>query len=127
MAFLVHIPALILSIEFFIAAAGRLVPALRTLHGRVYRKAQRTAPTLHPVIPFKDDVKRHMRYVGAWLLLTGVMLLLPFTRGSRATLGLVLFWTGAGAWSQWKCGMPYRVPILNAGLGMLVFWLERGS
>lgn len=125
MAILRHLPAVLLATELFIAAVGRLVPALRTFHGRVLRKSIRTAPALHPVVPYRDDVRAHMRYVGAWLLLTGVLIAAPATRGALATLGLVLFWTGAGAYSQWRCGMAYRVPVFNATLGVFVFWLER--
>ncbi|KAH6683499.1 hypothetical protein F5X68DRAFT_137455 [Plectosphaerella plurivora] len=126
MGFLRHVPAVLLASEFFIAAIGRLVPALRTFHGRVRRKSLLTAPALYPMVPFRDDVRAHMRYVGAWLLLTGLLVAIPATRGSRVTLGLVVFWTGAGAWSQWKCGMAYRVPVFNMALGALVFWLEQG-
>jgi hypothetical protein len=125
MGFLRHVPALFLATELFIAAIGRLVPALRTFHGKVRRKTLRTAPELYPVVPFRDDIQAHLRYVGTWLFVTGLLVAIPATRGARATLGLVLFWTGAGAWSQWRCGMAYRVPVFNAALGVLVFWLER--
>ncbi|KAL9945384.1 hypothetical protein D7B24_008236 [Verticillium nonalfalfae] len=119
------LPAIVLSLHFTIAAVARLSDALPTLHARTYRKTQLSAAKLYPIVPFKDDIPRHMRYVGAWYLLTAAMLAWPSTRGSLPTLGLVLFWTGAGAWSRAKSGLKFRLPLMNASLGVLVFVMGR--
>lgn len=59
------------------------------------------------------------------MIVTGVLLGLPQTRGKLPTLGLVLLWTRLGAYSQRKAGTTYWVPLCNAVLGSLVHWLEK--
>ncbi|ROT41904.1 hypothetical protein SODALDRAFT_286833 [Sodiomyces alkalinus F11] len=125
MGILIHIPSYILIVEFAVAAIARLTNALPLLHARTYRKSRLTAPFLYPIVPFQDDVPKHMRYVGAWMLLTSIMLACPATRGSIVTLGLVLFWTATGAWSQARLGMTCRVPIMNTCLAICVYLTER--
>ncbi|KAM0273986.1 hypothetical protein ACHAQH_008078 [Verticillium albo-atrum] len=127
LSFLAAFPAIILSLHFTVAAVARLSNALPTLRARTYRKTQLSAANLYPVVPFKDDIPKHMQYVGSWFLLTAAMLAWPATRGSLPTLGLVLFWTGAAAWSRAKSGMKFRLPVMNAILGVLVFLIERVS
>ncbi|KAF4552339.1 Hypothetical protein D9617_10g073200 [Elsinoe fawcettii] len=121
-----QIPAILLSLEFLLGGIGRLGPVpFPALHARVTAKNQCIAPLLYPLIPFKD-VERHNLWAGAWMCFTGLLLAVPGTRGTTGTLGLVLFWTGAGAWSQKRAGMPFWLPMVNAGLGGVVWGVERG-
>lgn len=124
-AFIVHLPSYILIVQFAVGAIARLTNTLPLLHARAYRKSRLSAPFLHPIVPFQNDVRRHMRYVGAWMLLTSIVLAYPATRGSAVTLGLVLFWMGAIAWCQVRLGMTCRVPILNTCLAVCVYLAER--
>lgn len=122
--YLTQVPVVVLSAEFLLGGIARVSSfPFHSLHQRVCVKNERIAPVLYPVIPFRD-VPRHNRWVGTWMTATGVLLAYPATRGTLLTLGLVLFWTGAGAYSQRKCNMPYWLPIVNATLGMVVWLLE---
>lgn len=58
------------------------------------------------------------------MIATGLLWAYPVTRSSSATLGLSLFWTGAGAYSQWKAGMPFWLPIVNFILSFVVRSVE---
>lgn len=122
--YLLQLPAIVLSAEFLLGGIGRASPfPFRSLHQRICKKNESIAPVLFPVVPFKD-VLRHNRWVGTWMIVTGFLLAYPKTRGSIPTLGCVLFWTGAGAYSQRKCNMPYWLPVVNATLGVIVWWIE---
>lgn len=124
-SFIKSIPAAILSFEFFFGGVGRVSPfPFRRLHEHINIKNASIAPILYPVVPFKD-VKNHNRWVGAWMIATGALLALPNTRGEIYTLGLVLFWTVAGAYSQSRARMPFWLPVCNSVLGCLVHWLGR--
>lgn len=119
------VPAIVLSIEFFIGGFPRVSPwPFRALHQKIYQKSIKTAPKLYPILVFRD-ARMQMIYIGLWMMSTGVLLATPNTRGSLGTLGLVYFWTGAGAWSQARTEMPYWLPVCNALLGTLVFIIDR--
>ncbi|KAH9909609.1 hypothetical protein F4778DRAFT_6328 [Xylariomycetidae sp. FL2044] len=118
------IPAYMLAFEYFLGAIPRIsaFPFL-ALHQRVYLKSKRTAPHLHPVFPFKDNVSWQMRYTGLLMAATGCLIASPRTRGSLFTLSMECFLNGAGFWSQWKAGLPYWLPLVNFGLGWVVWGL----
>lgn len=121
------IPAIVLSAEFILGGWIRASPwPLRAAHDRVCQKNIRIVPILYPVVPF-NDVTRHNVWVGTWMLVTGTLLASRACRGSKATLALVLFWTGAGAYSQWRAKMPFWLPICNTLLSVTVWWIENRS
>lgn len=120
-------PAVLLSAEFLIGGFLRISSwPFASLHERIYQKSTMTWSELYPIVPFKD-VRAHMAYIGIWMMGTGVLLALPQTQGSLITLGLVYFWTGAGAWSQARTQMPFWLPVCNAMLGTIVYVIERWS
>ena len=120
----VHLPAYILSAEYLLGGLIRASPfPFADAHERVNQKNAEIAPVLYPIVPFKDTVG-HNRWVGAWMIATGMCWCLPNTRARTATLALSLFWTSAGAWSQWKVGMPYWLPVVNFSLSWIAWYAE---
>lgn len=116
----------ILICEYILGGLPRLTSwPLTSLHAKIHRKSQLTAPYLYPVFPFcqQNQIKWHMSYVGALMLLEALLLTLPQTRYSLATLFMNAFLTGAGWWSQMKAGLPYWLPITNFFLGSLIFMM----
>lgn len=109
--------AWILTAEYLLGGTLRL-----SNHPRVVSKNTTIAPILYPLIPFRE-VRAHNLYVGAWMVLTGVLWGIPATRGWLGTLGLSLFWTGAGAWSQARAEMPFWLPIVNMGVSFGAWWV----
>lgn len=118
-----QIPAIILAAEYIL---GGLVRASRipfaSAHERVIKKNASIAPLLYPIVPF-EDVKNHNRYVGVWMIATGLLWANPESRLWLPTLGLSLFWTGAGWYSQARAGMSYWLPVTNFALSFVVYWL----
>ena len=118
-----QIPAIVLAAEYILGGLVRASPfPFAAAHERVVRKNASIAPLLYPIIPFRD-VENHNRWVGGWMIITGLLWAYPQTRSSLATLGLSLFWTGAGWYSQSRAGMPYWLPVVNFTLSFLVWWL----
>lgn len=124
------LPAMILTLEYFLGGLPRLssIPFAR-MHRRIHQKTLKTAPHLAPVFPFTDTrsnktVRWHMYFVGALMLLEGLLLALPRTRTTMPTFALSLFLPAAGAWSQKKAGLPFWLPITNFSLGLVVYYLE---
>lgn len=115
------LPALLLSAEYLLGGLIRVSPIpFSAAHSRVRAKNAQIAPILHPLVPFKD-VDAHNIYVGAWMILTGILWGWPGSRGSLVTLGCSLFWTGAGAYSQWRAGMPFWLPVVNFGVSWVAW------
>ncbi|KAF6802148.1 hypothetical protein CSOJ01_11803 [Colletotrichum sojae] len=118
---------IILAAEYLIGGWPRISPwPFKSLHERIYRKSQVTAPHLNPVYPFTDPrtIRLHMRYIGGLMVLEGF--LLAFTRTSGSVLALLLgcFLTSSGFWSQMRAGLPYWLPITNFVLGWVVWSLR---
>lgn len=123
-SYLLQLPAIILAGEFILGGLLRASSfPFKTAHEQVLQKNIKITPILYPIVPF-TDVVWHNRWVGGWMIATGTLLAHPRTRARLTTLGLVLFWTGAGAYSQAKADMPYWVPVVNAALGILVWSIE---
>lgn len=119
-----HVPAFILSAEYLLGGFVRVSPwPFPGVHDRVCRKNAKITPVLYPIVPFKN-VKSHNRWVGAWMMATGILWANPSTRRSPITLGLSLFWTAAGAYSQWRTGMPFWLPVVNFILSLVVWQVE---
>ncbi|KAK2014451.1 hypothetical protein LZ32DRAFT_197625 [Colletotrichum eremochloae] len=124
---LLAIPRVILAFEYFIGGIPRLGPwPFKSLHGRIYRKTQITAPHLGPVYPFTDprNIRLHMLCIGGLMIAEGFLLVLPQTRGTAATLFLGCFLTASGYWSQMQAGMPYWLPVTNFVLAWVVYSVE---
>ncbi|KAK1976394.1 hypothetical protein LZ30DRAFT_603585 [Colletotrichum cereale] len=124
---LLAVPRVILAIEYFIGGIPRLGPwPLKSLHGRIYRKTQKTAPHLRLVYPFTDphNIKLHMLCIGCLMIVEVFLLALPQTRGTVATLSLGCFLTASGCWSQLRAGMPYWLPVTNFALAWVVYLVE---
>lgn len=120
------IPAFLLSAEYLFGGLLRVSSwPFPELHERVLRKNAVIAPILYPIVPFRG-VQSHNRWVGSWMIVTGLLWAYPVTRGSLATLGLSLFWTGAGAYSQWRAKMPFGLPVVNFMLSFVVWSLHNG-
>lgn len=93
-----NLAAYVLATEFFIGGLPRLFPTLLPRVGdRIDRKYPGTVDALWPVIPIRNPVW-HRRFMGALMCAAGLALARPSTRGSKTTLGLVLFLTGCGAY-----------------------------
>lgn len=119
-----QVPRAILSAEFVFGGWVRVSSwPFKSINAQANRKNAVIAPILYPLVPFRDAVG-HNRWVGAWMIGTGVLLASRTWARSKATLALVLFWTSAGAWSQRKADMSYWLPIVNFSLGWLVWWIE---
>jgi hypothetical protein len=116
-----QIPTVVLSAEYLLGGLLRVSSwPFPNLHKRVLQKNTDIAPILYPIVPFQD-VKIHSRWVGSWMIITGLLWASTSTRGSLMTLGLSLFWTSAGAYSQWKAGMPFWLPCVNFVLSLVVW------
>ena len=112
----------IISAQLLLGGIVRVSPwPFRAAHEQVLEKNSTIAPLVYPLVPFKDAI-RHTRWVGSWFVVTGLALALPQTRGSIATLGLVLFWTGILAYSDRKANLPYWLPVCNAVLACAGWW-----
>lgn len=119
-----QVPAFVLSAEFILGGFLRVFSwPFPELHERVLRKNAVIAPILYPVVPFRG-VEGHNKWVGSWMIATGLLWAYPVTRGSSATLGMSLFWTGAGAYSQWKAKMPFWLPVVNFMLSFVVWTIQ---
>jgi hypothetical protein len=124
-SFLVNIPVYILTAEFFVGGIPRLSPfPLERLHGFILQKTQRTAPHIYPLIPIRA-VRPQMQAAGLLMCFTSLLLAMPKTRGGYGTLGMVLYLTGVGAYSQSRAGLKFWLPIVNATIGFVVFWIEK--
>lgn len=122
-----HLPALLLATEYLFGGLVRISSfPFPSIHDQVNRKNTSIVPILYPIVPFKT-VDAHNKWVGAWMMATGVLWAHPATRGSLATLGLSLFWTSAGAYSQRRASMPFWLPIVNFGLSWVAWWVENRS
>ncbi|OHF01202.1 hypothetical protein CORC01_03517 [Colletotrichum orchidophilum] len=127
---LLAIPRILLAFEYFVGGIPRLGPwPFKTLHERIYRKSQITAPYLQPLYPFTGQrtIKLHMQYIGALMVTEGFLLALPQTRGGIFALVLGCFLTASGYWSQMRADMPYWLPVTNFGLAWVVWYIENRS
>ncbi|CAI0642792.1 unnamed protein product [Colletotrichum noveboracense] len=127
---ILSVPRIVLTIEYFIGGWPRISSwPFKSLHERIYRKSQITAPHLHPVYPFTDPrtTKLHMQYIGVLMVMEGFLLAFPWTRASVVTLFLGCFLTSSGYWSQMRSGMPYWLPVTNFLLAWVVWGLENGN
>lgn len=122
--FVAKVPALLVSAGYLFGGYVRLSPwPFSATHELVRQKAAVVAPILYPLIPFRD-ITGHNRWMGTWLLSTGALVANPATRGSRATLALVLFWSSTILYGEWKAGMAIWFPVFNIGLGLASWWIE---
>lgn len=118
---------IILAAEYFIGGWPRISPwPFKSLHQRIYRKSQMTAPHLHPVYPFTDPrtIRLHMRYIGTLMVAEGFLLAFPQTSGSAFALLLGSFLTSSGFWSQMRAGLPHWLPATNFVLGWVLWSLH---
>lgn len=124
------LPIIILTLEYFLGGLPRLSAfPFGRMHRRIHQKTLRTAPHLAPLFPFTDVrsgrvVRWHMAFVGALMVLEGVLLALPRTRTSLATFALSLLLPAVGAWSQGRAGLPFWLPVANLTLGVVVHYVE---
>lgn len=127
-SYISQVPAYLLSFEHFLGGQARITSLLTpTLYqGAVVRKGPGTAEALYPIIPIKDPT-RHSNAIGAFMVLEGMLLAYPSTRGSLAALGLNTFLTAAGVYSQRRMGIPYWLPCVNMALGLTVWWIQNRS
>lgn len=122
--FVAHVPAILVSAGYLLGGYVRLSPwPFYATHELVRQKAAMVAPILYPLIPFKDATG-HDRWMGTWLLGTGALVATPATRGSNATLGLVLFWSSTIAYGEWKTGTTPWFPLFNIVFGLTNWWIE---
>ena len=123
-AYLVHIPAYILSAEFILGGIVRLSPfPFQSAHADIITQNRVIAPLLYPLIPSKDATSQST-YVGSWFLLTGAIWGLRSTRGRLGTLGISLFWSSFLVYTHSKLGLDIWLPVANVGLGVGAWWLE---
>jgi len=125
------IPAIVLMLEYFLGGILRISSfPFAAANDRIYHKTVATAPHLAPVFPFTDTrsektVRWNMRYTGILMVLEGVLLALPLTRGGNFTLALGCFLTSAAVWSQSRARLPYWLPCVNFALAWVVWWMEK--
>lgn len=146
---------LLLSLEYLLGGLPRLTPhPFARAHARLRTKTLRTAPHLAPFFPFTDvaantntttssrpdggdgggvgrkntkNLRRHMAFVGALMVLEALLLALPATRAAAPTLVLGVVLPAAGAWSQRRAGMVWGLPVVNLVLGLVVHFVEAGG
>ena len=119
------VPASILAFEMVLGGQARLTSFFTpSFYQRAMRKAPGTLEALYPLpVPTRDSTL-HTRSVGAMMVLAGVLTGWPTTRGSLGTLGLNLFLTGAGVYSQRRMRIPYWLPVVNSVLAIVVWGVE---
>jgi hypothetical protein len=119
----------ILAFELFLGGVPRITgrwPVPARLHQSLITKTQKNSKAIQALLPI-EDVGRQ-RIVAGWLMcFTGALLMSTQTRGSIFTLLMVLYLTGVGMYSQRVVGDSYRLPVMNATLGIFIYIYERNK
>lgn len=119
---LAKIARIILTFELFLGGQARLTPALTPrLYERAMAKAEGTQRYLSFIrIP---DAKRHTHFIGALMVLAGVLLSRQESRLTGGYLSISL--TLAGVYSQYRMEIPYWLPSINTLLAASIIYTER--
>lgn len=120
---LTKVARLILTIELFLGGQARTTPILTPgLYKRVMAKAEGTQRYL-AFIPIQDP-KKHTHFIGALMMMAGVLLIPPDAKIRLAGGLLSISLTLAGVYSQYMMGIPYWLPTINTVLAASVIYHE---
>ena len=115
------LPAVLLAALIGFAGQAKLTPALSpAVHAELAGKA----PQWSSVLPTHPDPSLLLLGIGAAEVLSGCLLLLPYTRRWGALLVLVLM-LGAAA-THWRLSEPFTIPAVLASVSAVV-WLLSGK
>lgn len=114
---------ILLTAQLFIGGQARLSSALTPqLYEKAMAKAEGTRRYLS-FIPIQDP-HRHTSFLGALMVMAGILLTLPVSTCSLVGGVLSITLTLAGVYSQLRMGIPYWLPSINTVLAAIVIYDE---